>query len=196
MSAAAKSTSHGTIRKMPNWCYNSLELYNNDQDELKKLFKYMAETDQTYNKLKRLFFYFVGEKNICCDVRYSCFDMYTENINNEENPHIDFKFDSAWSPPHGFYEFISENKKGWKVVASAHESVYQFLHYFETTDIDDEEEEDDYISEEFLYDFKDSETMEYLLENLPQYVLDNTTIVEDYQEWKDKMSLEKNKGTV
>jgi len=137
---------------MPNWCENYLRLevpskqeadkieavLNSDEDDVGLLGYLMPEPD-----------YDGGDKELANDsVHHTSPDWYSWRVNNwgtkwevsiehyEKDDNDDgsvtfnFNFDSAWGPPTGVYDYVSE-KEGWSLFATYIEGGMAFGGYHE-----------------------------------------------------------------
>jgi hypothetical protein len=176
---------------MPNWCGNNAEFNNDDVAEVAKLeahLKYLDEKDKTDNIQAGLFGYFLprppefdeGESwyGWNCEnwgTKWEASIYSWEKVN--ENC-IRINFDTAWSPPTAFYEFLAGETE-WYVTATYWEpgmgfvgrnyagddEYYQYSNAEEVEDIPEElieeynlrdqfEDEEDFDEEEGLEELK------------------------------------------
>jgi hypothetical protein len=124
---------------MPNWCANNVEFHNDDVAEVAKLeahLKFLDEKDKTDNIEPGLFGYFVprppefdeGESwyGWNCEnwgTKWEASIYSWEKVN--ENC-IKINFDTAWSPPTAFYEFLAGETE-WYVTATYWEPGMGFV---------------------------------------------------------------------
>jgi hypothetical protein len=112
---------------MPNWCSNQVTLTNSDTNQIKRVKKAIKED--------RLFEEFIP----CPKEMIEDGSWYTHNINawgtkwdvtggdvvKKSKHSITLVFDTAWSPPLNFYEFLYDNE--WGVEAHYYESGMNFV---------------------------------------------------------------------
>jgi hypothetical protein len=159
---------------MPNWCYNSLTLSNDDKSKIDGLVAELEKEDsQPFNHLRPNP---TGE----WDYEWSCnnwgtkWDVSPHDWEREDDNTVVMHFDSAWSPPVTLYYFLEEN--GWSVSAMYHEPGMGFAGIFE-------DGYDDY----YEFDYTDRESVE----NLPDAILDFTNAMEDLENWEAEQEEEK-----
>ena len=124
---------------MPNWCYNSLTLHNEDSSKIDKLEEALQNEDDG-----GLFNYFLPmpeELRNTTSPSEDGNDWYNWSINNwgtkwDVRPDFErdkntmyLSFDSAWGPPISLYEYLFE--QGWIVDALYHEPGMQFVGMFQ-----------------------------------------------------------------
>jgi hypothetical protein len=161
---------------MPNWCANDAEFINDDVAEVAKLeahLKFLDEKDKTDNIEAGLFGYFVPRPPEF-DEGESWYSWNCENWGTkweasiyswekvDENT-IQINFDTAWSPPIAFYEFLASNTD-WSVSATYYEPGMAFVGscvdgYDEYYQIENIEALDD-VPEELIEKYNIREQME------------------------------------
>lgn len=154
---------------MPNWCYNSVTLCNDDKSVIDGFEKELSKEDaQPLNYLR---------PNPSGEWEYDWsvsnwgtkWDISPHDWEREDDNTIVMHFDSAWSPPITIYEFLQEN--GWSVRAYYHEPGMAFVGRYEDGD-------DEY----YEYDITDRE----ICENLPEDILDFSGIMDDVERYEEE----------
>lgn len=176
---------------MPNWCSNSVVISHSDKNVLDDL-----ETKIRQNE-GRDFFNLLRPRP--ADQEENWYDWNCENWGTKWDVNIDlqseamtrlsdnslsFWFDTAWSPPIAFYEYITE--LGWEVDAMYYEFGAGFLGKYS-------EGSDDY----WEVDFSDEESVKFLLENLPEDLLEYAGLESEYQmykEWNEEVEQDNDKA--
>ena len=154
---------------MPNWCYNTVTLKNEDQSKMDDLKKYLLEADATIGK------YF---KPIPPEEEDN---WYAWNVNNWgtkwdfapldwdfTGDGIHIHFETAWSPPIALYDFLVA--EGWSVEAMYHEPGVGFVGQY----IDGS---DDY------YDYNVSDLDS--IKKLPNDLILFGNLEEEHENWKE-----------
>jgi len=161
---------------MPNWCANDAEFINDDVAEVAKLeahLKFLDEKDKSNNIETGLFGHFVPRPPEF-DEGESWYSWNCENWGTkweasiyswekvDENT-IRINFDTAWSPPIAFYEFLASNTD-WSVSATYYEPGMAFVGscvdgYDEYYQIENIEALDD-VPEELIEKYNIREQME------------------------------------
>jgi hypothetical protein len=154
---------------MPNWCYNTATLYNEDKTKIDGLEQELSKEDsQVLNYLR---------PNPSGEWEYDWsvsnwgtkWDISPMDWEREDDNTIVMHFDSAWSPPTIIYDYLTE--EGWSVRAYYHEPGMGFAGRYE-------DGSDDY----YEYDYTDRETVE----NLPEDILDFTNALEDLENYEQE----------
>jgi hypothetical protein len=156
---------------MPNWCYNSATLYNEDKTKIDALEQeLMKEDSQVFNHLNpRPAEHEEDWYGWNCDNWGTKWDTTPHDWDRNDDNTISINFDTAWSPPIALYEYLNED--GWDVRALYHEPGMAFAGRFE-------DGYDDY----FELDMTDRES----IENLPEDILDFTNALEDLERYEEE----------
>lgn len=157
---------------MPNWCDNRVKLYHSDKSKIDAL---AAELEKKHANGQ-----FAGEPFQHLRPRpESEENWYDWNINNwgtkwdanlidwdrEDDNTIYMYFDSAWAPPIGLYEYLTENE--WIVDAVYHESGMGYAGYFTDSD------------HYFEYDITSLDS----INELPEELIEFAGLIESHEEW-------------
>lgn len=121
---------------MPNWCNNSLTL-KHDKEKIDLLEKQLRESDVFFQHLRprpadqdtNWYEWNVENWGTKWDVNVN--EGYLERIDDNT---LLLSFDSAWSPPTKFYDFLFE--EGWDVEAKYYEPGVGFIGEYDNS-IDD-----------------------------------------------------------
>jgi hypothetical protein len=154
---------------MPNWCYNSATLYNSDKSKIDSLEQELQKEDA------QVFQHLCPNPTGDWDYNWSVenwgtkWDITVHDWERENDNSIVMHFDTAWSPPTTLYEFLSE--EGWSINAMYHEPGMGFAGKFE--DGDDE-----------YYEFNWTDRQS--IEDLPDYILDFTNVLEDLERYEEE----------
>jgi hypothetical protein len=173
---------------MPNWCANNAEFNNDDVAEVAKLeahLKFLDEKKSDDNIELGLFGYFVPRPD---DQEENWYGWNVENWGTKweasiysweklNDNCIRINFDTAWSPPTAFYEFLAGETE-WYVTATYWEpgmgfvgsniagddEYYQYSNAEEVEDIPEELIEEYNLREQFEdeEDFDDEESLDEL----------------------------------
>jgi hypothetical protein len=154
---------------MPNWCYNTVELRNDDVTKIDALeAELKKEKSEPLNHLRPNpagewdYAWSVDNWGTKWDVSpfdWERFDDHTIRIN----------FDSAWSPPIALYEYLEG--EGWYVSALYHEPGMCFVGRFQ-----------DGIDEYYEYDITDRESVE----DLPQELIDVGNLMDEVDRYEEE----------
>lgn len=154
---------------MPNWCYNTASLYNEDKTKIDALEAELQKEDaQPLNHLcpnpsgEWEYEWSVNNWGTKWDITPSDWERTDDNT-------IVMHFDSAWSPPTSIYQFL-ENE-GWSVRALYHEPGMGFVGKFE-----------DGFDDYYEYDISDRESVE----NLPEDLIDFGGLMEEVERWEEE----------
>jgi len=155
---------------MPNWCYNTVVISNDDETLIDALEQELikGETAQVFNHL--LPRPATEEEN-----------WYEWNINNwgtkwDVTPYdwdrngnsITMNFDSAWSPPVTLYETLTA--EGWNISARYHEPGCVFIGQYE-----------DGFDDYYEYDITDEDS----IRELPEELIEFGNLLEEHENWKE-----------
>jgi hypothetical protein len=155
---------------MPNWCYNTAYLHNDDVTKIDAL---EAELQKTENcqPLNHLCPNPSGEWDYGWSVNNwgTKWDITPSDWERQHDNCIIIHFDSAWSPPTTLYEFLEQ--EGWSVRALYHEPGMGFIGSFE-------DGYDDYYD----YDLTDRES----IENLPEDLIDYGNLMDELERWEEE----------
>ena len=152
---------------MPNWCFNTVELYNVDAAKLDALEKELEKEDaQPLNHLRPNP---SGEWDYDWSVTNwgTKWDISTTDWERFSDTCIRMNFDSAWAPPTALYEYLEQ--QGWTVNALYHEPGMGYAGKY-----------CDGFDEYYEYSYNDREEVE----NLPQEILDFTGALDDLENWE------------
>ena len=154
---------------MPNWCYNTVTLYNEDKSVIDGFEQELSkEESQPLNYLR---------PNPSGEWEYDWsvsnwgtkWDISPYDWEREDDNTIVMNFDSAWSPPITIYEFLVEN--GWSVRAYYHEPGMAFVGRYE-----------DGYDDCYEYDIPDRG----ICEDLPEDILDFSGIMDDVGRYEEE----------
>jgi hypothetical protein len=156
---------------MPNWCYNSATLYNEDKTKIDALEQELMKEDaQVFNHLNpRPAEHEEDWYGWNCDNWGTKWDTTPHDWDRSDDNTISINFDSAWSPPIALYEFLYS--EDWSVRAMYHEPGMGFAGKFEDGD-------DEY----YEFDWTDRQS----IEELPDYILDFTNALEDLDRYEEE----------
>jgi hypothetical protein len=173
---------------MPNWCANNAEFYNEDvekvnaleacltklKDEEKEpgLFGFFIPRPSEYEEGEKWYSWNVENWGTKWEVTYVHFERVDDNT-------LQLSFDTAWSPPTSFYEWLSINTS-WYVTASYYEPGMCFIGRV----VEGEDE---------FYQYSDIDSLSEIPEDLVEEygLLDQMQDEEDNDEWDAEAELEK-----
>ena len=137
---------------MPNWCENYLRLQVPNKEEADKIIAVLESNENDVGLLNHLMpepDYDGGDKELANDsIHHTSPDWYSWRVNNwgtkwevsmshydkEDNDDgsvtFNLHFESAWGPPTGVYDYVSE-KEGWSLFATYIEGGMCFGGYHE-----------------------------------------------------------------
>jgi hypothetical protein len=154
---------------MPNWCYNTATLSNEDKTKIDGLEQELLKEDaQPFNYLR-------PNPDGEWDYGWSCenwgtkWDVSMHDWEREDDNTIVMHFDTAWSPPIALYDFLNEN--GWSVRALYHEPGMGFAGRFE-------DGYDDY----YEFDYTNREE----IENLPEDIADFANVWDELERHEEE----------
>jgi hypothetical protein len=154
---------------MPNWCYNTATLSNEDKTKIDGLEQELLKEDaQPFNYLR-------PNPDGEWDYGWSCenwgtkWDVSMHDWEREDDNTIVMHFDTAWSPPIALYDFLNEN--GWSVRALYHEPGMGFAGRFE-------DGYDDY----YEFDYTNREEVE----NLPEDIADFANVWDELERHEEE----------
>ena len=159
---------------MPNWCYNSLTLSNEDKSKIDALeAELQKEESEVFNHLRPNP---DGEWSYEWSVNNwgTKWDVTPMDWERQDDNTIVMNFDSAWSPPTTLYEYLYS--EGWSVSAMYHEPGMGFAGSYQ-------DGYDDY----YEFDWTDRES----IENLPEDILDFSNALEDLERYEEEQFEEK-----
>jgi len=156
---------------MPNWCFNSAVLRNEDKTKIDAL-----EQELMRNQDQQLFGALVPRP---ADQEDNWYDWNTENWGTKwEASVIDWErtndneifvsFDTAWAPPIAFYNTITNG--GWNIEAQYCEPGMGYVGQYV-----------DGIDDYYDYDISDLET----IEELPESLIEFAGLREEHEYWKE-----------
>lgn len=152
---------------MPNWCYNSATLSNQDKSKIDALeAELQKEESEPFNHLR-------PNPDGEWSYEWSCnnwgckWDVNPMDWERQDDHTIVMHFDSAWSPPTTLYDYLSE--EGWEVNALYHEPGMGFAGKY-----------DNGYDEYYEFDFTDRAS----IENLPEEIIDFTNVLEDLENYE------------
>lgn len=155
---------------MPNWCYNSATLHNNDKSKVDALEQELQKEDA------QVFQHLCPNPSGEWDYNWSVenwgtkWDITAQGWERESDTSIVMHFDTAWSPPITLYEFL-ESEHGWSINAMYHEPGMGFAGMFQ-----------DGHDEYYEFDWTDRQS----IEDLPDYILDFTNALEDLDRYEEE----------
>lgn len=103
---------------MPNWCNNTLNIYNSDKSKLDNLEEELkkekaAEILQYLRPGPKEWDYMWSVENWGTKWEARVYDYYRD----EDGENITIRFDTAWGPPIALYEYLYELDDGWSIEA-------------------------------------------------------------------------------
>ena len=147
---------------MPNWCMNNLVLKNTKEkiDALESQLR-KNEGKEFFNLLfprpleeaENWYEWNVANWGTKWDVNIDIEYDQMVRLNDET---LEFRFDTAWSPPTGFYDFLVDD--GWDVSAKYYECGMGFIGQYENC-----------IDECWDYDFDNEETLNEIPDDLREW---------------------------
>lgn len=145
---------------MPNWCSNYASFVHDDKEAIDKIEKVLNSEE------KSLFETFMpsGNWGTKWDINYS-------DSNRESDNEITISFETAWSPPTGFYTHMVEN--GYTIDANFMEEGIGFVGYYNN---EEGEESWDYLE---LFETYGDKYVEHLPEDMAEM------IEHAYEYWKE-----------
>lgn len=153
---------------MPNWCYNSVTLENDDPKVIDELESVISKDDsKPFQHLRPMpeseeenwYSWNIEHWGTKWDVGVHDFERYSPTS-------IRLFFDSAWSPPIALYDYLTE--KGWRVDAQYQEEGMGFIGSY----VDGHDEYYD-------YDITDRAS----IEALPQDLIDYGDLMTQHEDW-------------
>jgi len=153
---------------MPNWCYNSVTLENDDPKIIDEFEAVITKEDgQPFQYLRPMpdseeenwYMWHVNNWG-------TKWDISVHDYERESPTSIRLFFDSAWSPPIAMYEYLNET--GWRVDAQYQEEGMGFIGSY----VDGE---DNY----YEYDISDRAS----IEALPQDLIDYGDLLTRHEDW-------------
>ena len=167
---------------MPNYCYNSVTLTTEDTAKADAFEAALeALSSDTDNDGAGLFGHFLPRPTEEEDNWYSWnidnwgtkWEVYGVEWQRDENSFY-LNFDTAWSPPIAFYEFIESEEGGcWQVDAMYEEPGMSFVGRY-ADGFDDYQE----------YDFDNTDWRDSMSEDMIEFA-DLESRYEDYLEWRE-----------
>lgn len=154
---------------MPNWCWNNAIITHDDKAAIDKI--------EEAIKNEGLFTTFMPEGN--WGTKWDVSEL--SDSNRDSDNEISLFFDTAWSPPSGFYATMAE--KGYTIDASFLEEGIGFVGYWNN---DEGEESWDFYK---LFDEYGDEYAKHLPEDMAELV---EWAYENWKEWQNFP--EENKG--
>lgn len=162
---------------MPNWCSNSITISHHDKSVVDELESKIREGGDFFNILRprpadqeeNWYEWNVENWGTKWDVNI---DVQNDAVTRFSDNSLSLWFDTAWSPPIAFYDYITE--LGWDVEAMYYEFGAGFLGRYS-------EGSDDY----WEVDFSDGDNMQFLLDNLPRDLLDYSGLESEYEMHKE-----------
>lgn len=161
---------------MPNWCGNWVSIRHADPEKIKQIQSAVSEANlfETFAPL--------GEWDYAKAVatwgtKWDADGAYVQHV-TEDGQAIDLYFDTAWGPPTGFYDKLTEH--GFDVDATYHEPGMCFAGHY-TSEKGDASYEYDF-SNDFWRDEIDDEDVVDLLEGEYDSYLEDQELEEDGEE--------------
>ena len=156
---------------MPNWCYNTATVYNEDKTKIDGLEQeLLKENAEPFNHLRPRP---AGEEDNWnswnCN-NWGCkWDVSIMDWERQDDNTIVMHFDSPWSPPVVLYEFLDSD--GWSVRAYYHEPGMGFAGRFE-----------DGYDDCYEFDYTNREE----IENLPEDIADFANVWDDLERYEEE----------
>lgn len=154
---------------MPNWCNNYATFSNPDSDKVQSLIlafesgnPFMTFMPPPKNEYDRA--WCVENWGTKWDATYNDGEIY----NQPDQHYVVIDFDTAWSPPVGFYRHLES--QGWEVEATYHEPGMSFAGCYK-------DNEDNY----YEYDFSDDNWRDNILDEEVMELLEM-----EYDTWLDQ----------
>lgn len=161
---------------MPNWCYNTATLQNEDKTKIDALEQeLLKEESEVFNHLRPR--PADQEENWYgwnCDNWGTKWDVTPLDWDRSDDNTLTINFDSAWSPPTALYEYL--DSEGWDVRALYHEPGMGFAGRFE-----------DGYDEYYEMDWTDRASVE----SLPDDILEFSNALEDLENYENEALEEK-----
>jgi len=153
---------------MPNWCYNSVTLENDDPKVIDELESVISKDDSKPFQHLRPMPESEEENWYSWNIEHwgTKWDVGVHDFERDSPTSIRLFFDSAWSPPIAMYDYLTEN--GWRVDAQYQEEGMGFIGSY----VDGHDEHYD-------YDITDRES----IEALPQDLIDYGDLLTRHEEW-------------
>ena len=158
---------------MPNWCDNSMRLYNEDKTKIDALEAEMSKKNDEGHSMACPFEHLrpnpSGEWQYdwCCENWGTKWDANIIDWERSSDNEITIYCDTAWSPPTALYDYLTE--QGWEVNALYHEPGMAYCGTYTSEDGDDYYE----------YDITDAES----IENLPQELVEFGGLEDAHRDW-------------
>ena len=155
---------------MPNWCYNSVTISNEDTTKIDGLVAELEKEDA------EIFQYLRPNPAAEWDYGWSVenwgtkWDTNVQDWTREDDTTIVMHFDTAWAPPITLFDFLVE--QGWSIRAMYHEPGMGFAGCYEDGNDDCYE-----------YDYTNREDVE----NLPDYIQDFTGALEELERYEEEL---------
>lgn len=161
---------------MPNWCNNVAEFHNDNIEAVNKLEIFLRDNDDTHSE-DGLLSYFrpipKSEEDNWYDwsithwgTKWEASLYGYERVNDNT---IKVSFDTAWSPPIAFYEWMADNTE-WYINASYYECGMGFVGRVEGRD-------------DYYYQYSDLASLDFI----PQDIVDEWGIRESLEEYESEM---------
>lgn len=157
---------------MPNWCYNNMTLSNENKEKIDELVSKLEKDSDKLFEYLRPNPSGEWEYDWSVDNWGTKWDARISNWQRDDDNTISFSFDTAWSPPIKFYQFLTNEE--WFVSASYHEEGMGFVGEFE-------DGEDFY----YEYDITDRDS----LDGIPEHIIENWNLEQIFDDYED-MNLE------
>lgn len=142
---------------MPNWCGNWVSIRHADPEKIKQMQAAVSEGNlfETFAPL--------GEWDYAKAVetwgtKWDAHDADVQNI-TQDGQAIDLYFDTAWGPPTGFYDKLTE--QGFDVDATYHEPGMCFAGHY-TSENGDDSYEYDFSNENWRDEIGDTDVIDLL----------------------------------
>ena len=161
---------------MPNWCSNYVSIRHDDAEKIKQMQSSIDEGNlfETFAPL--------GEWDYAkaVEVWGTKWDAHQADVQNvtPDGKAIDLSFDTAWGPPTGFYDKLTE--QGFSVDATYHEPGMCFAGHY-TSENGDDSYEYDFSNENWRDDISDEDVL-MLLEGEYECYLEYPEDEEDDEE--------------
>lgn len=143
---------------MPNWCSNWVSIRHDDPEKIKQMQAAVSEGNlfETFAPLKGGWDYTNAIE--AWGTKWDAQGIDVQNV-TQDGKAIDMFFDTAWGPPTGFYEKLTE--QGFDVDATYHEPGMCFAGHY-TSENGDDSYEYDFSNDLWRDDIHDSDVVDLL----------------------------------
>lgn len=161
---------------MPNWCSNYANISHEDPEQIKRMIAAAKE--------EKLFETFVPFPNGEWDYSWAVenwgtkWDASNQDVMEDGNNALALSFDTAWGPPTGFYDKLTE--QGFSVDATYHEPGMCFAGHY-TSENGDASYEYDFSNENWRDEIDDEDVVDLLENDYESYLED-----QEYEEGEEE----------